>query len=280
MPCQEAVSMRVSDLQGFRDRLKSQQFKGEAMRLNFRTDFPAAAERTVDLGRRGPIAAAIALTRTVKDAQGAIKQEMGSVFDRPTNYTLNGTFIKSATKDSLVARVWVKDNPFGKGTPADRFLGPQIFGGQRGLKGMERMLQANGLMPQGWYAVPGEGADIDANGNMRRGQIRQMLSQLKVQQGSGYESRATGSKRSNRTITRQGVTYFALPNGNKGLVPGVYAKRRFALGTAIRPVLIFVQAVEYKKRLPFHEVGQATAEARFPVHFEAEFNRPRPGPGR
>ena len=271
--------MRVSGLQGFKDRLKSQQCKGDTMRMNLRTDFPAVAERIVELGRRGPIVAAIALTRTGKDVQGAIKQEMSSVFDRPTTYALNGTFLKSATKDSLAARVWVKDNPFGKGTPADRFLGPQIFGGQRGLKGMERMLQANGLMPQGWYAVPGEGADIDANGNMRRGQIRQMLSQLKVQQGSGHESRATGSKRSNRTIARQGVTYFALPNGNKGLVPGVYAKRRFALGTAIRPVLIFVQAVEYKKRLNFHDVGQATVEARFPVHFEAEFNRPRPGQG-
>jgi len=245
------------------------------MRMNLRSDFPAAADQIVDLGRRGPIVAAIALTRTARDVQGAIKDEMRSVFDRPTTYAVNGTFLKAATAASLSARVWVKDNPFGKGTPADRFLGPQIFGGSRGHKGMERMLQANGKMPQGWFAVPGEGADIDANGNMRRGQIRQMLSQLKVQQGSGYESRATGSQRSNRTIARQGVTYFALPNGNKGLPPGVYAKRRFALGTAIKPVLIFVQQADYKKRLNFHEVGQATIAERFPVHFEAELNRPR-----
>lgn len=249
------------------------------MRMSLKSSFPAVANRITELGRRGPIVAAISLTRTGKDVQGAIKDEKRSVFDRPTNYALNGTFLKSATKDRLEARVWIKDDPWGKGTPADKFLGPQIFGGSRNQKGMERMLQANGMMPQGWFAVPGEGADLDGNGNVRRGQIRQVLSQLKVQRGAGYESRASGSQRSNRTIARQGVTYFVLPNGNKGLLPGIYLKRKFAHGTAIRPVFIFVQQVQYQQRLRFHEVGQATIERRFPHHWETEFNRPRPGAG-
>lgn len=248
------------------------------MRMNLRSSFPAVADQIAGMGRRGPIVAAIALTRTAKDVQAAIKEEMRSVFDRPTNYALNGTFLKSATKDRLEARVWVKDL-VSNGTPADRFLGPQIFGGARRHKRMEMMLQANGMMPQGWFAVPGAGADLDANGNIRRGQIRQMLSQLKVQRTAGYESRATGSQRSNRTIARQGVTYFALPNGNRGLPPGVYLKRKFAHGSAIRPVFVFVQQTQYQQRLRFHEVGQAVVEARFPVHFETEFNRPRPGGG-
>lgn len=247
------------------------------MRMNLKSSFPAVADQLDGMGRRGPIVAAIALTRTAKDVQEAIKAEMRSVFDRPTPYAINGTFLKSATKNRLEARVWVKDDPWGKGTPADRFLGPQIFGGARTNKGMERMLQANGMMPQGWFAVPGAGAQLDANGNIRRGQIRQILSQLKVQRTAGHESRATGSQRSNRTIARQGVTYFALPNGNRGLPPGVYMKRKFAHGTAIRPVFVFVQQVQYKTRLQFHAIGQATVEARFPVHFETEFNRPRPG---
>jgi len=247
------------------------------MRMNLRTSFPAAAAQVDQLGRRGPIVAAIALTRTGKDVQAAIRNEKQAVFDRPTKFALNGTFLKAATRSKLEARVWVKDNQFGVGTPAEKFLGPQIFGGARGHKGMERMLQANGMMPQGWFAVPGDGADLDANGNVRRGQIRQMLSQLKLQRGGGYESRATGSQRSNRTIARQGVTYFALPNGNKGLLPGVYMKRKFAHGSAIKPMFIFVQQTQYQKRLRFHEVGQATVDARFPFHWEAEFNRPRPG---
>lgn len=243
------------------------------MRMSMKTNFPAMADRLAALGRQGPFVAAVSLTRTAKDVQAAIKDEMRTAFDRPTAYALNGMFLKAATKTNLEARVWVKDNPFGKGTPADRFLGPQIFGGGRRHKGAERLLQSSGLMPAGWYLVPAAGAQLDGNGNIRRAQLRQILSQLRVQGGSGHESRATGSQRSNRTIGRQGVTYFALPNGNRGLLPGVYLKRKFGHGTAIRPVFIFVSGVEYQSRLKFHEVGQATIAARFPVHFEAEMGK-------
>lgn len=243
------------------------------MRMSIKSNFPAMADRISELGRQGPFVAAVSLTRTAQDVQAAIKEEMRTAFDRPTAYALNGMFLKRATKTSLEARVWVKDDPFGKGVPADRFLGPQIFGGQRRHKGAERLLQANGLMPDGWYLVPAAGAHLDGNGNIRRGQITQILSQLKVQRSAGHESRATGSQRSNRTIARQGVTYFALPNGNRGLLPGVYLKRRFGHGSAIRPVFIFVSKVEYQSRLKFHEIAQATIDARFPVHFEAELQK-------
>lgn len=240
------------------------------MKISMKTNFPAMADRLAELGRQGPFVAAVSLTRTMRDVQGAIKDEMRTVFDRPTAYALNGTFLKPATKTNLESRVWVKDNPFGKGTPADRFLLPQIEGGNRSLKGFERLLQRNGFMPAGWYAVPAAGAQLDGNGNVRRSQITQLLSQLKVQRGEGHESRASGSARSNRTIARQGVTYFALPNGHRGLLPGVYLKRRFGHGTAIRPVFIFVEKMQFKPRLRFYDVGMATVNRRFPVHFEAE----------
>lgn len=238
------------------------------MRISIQTNFPDVARRISDLGSQGPYVASAALTRSVKDAQGAIKAEMQRAFDRPTAYALNGTFVKAATKNRLEARVWVKDNVASKGTPADRFLLPQIYGGGRGQKGMERMLQRSGLLPAGWYAVPAAGAQLDGNGNVKRSQIVQILSQLRVQRGAGYESRASGSTRSDRTIARQGVTYFALPSARRGLQPGIYLKRKFAQGSAIRPVFIFVPRVTYQPRLKFFEVGEATAKQRFPVHFD------------
>lgn len=241
------------------------------MRISIQTNFPEIAQRLSEMGRQASFAAAVSLTRTAQDVQAAIKTEMQTVFDRPTTYALNGTFLKAATKQNLESRVWVKDNPFSRGTPADRFLLPQIYGGTRGLKGMERILQRNGLMPSGWFAVPAAGAQLDGNGNVKRSQITQILSQLRVQRGAGYESRATGSARSNRTIARQGVTYFALPQVRRGLKPGIYLKRRFAHGSAIRPVFIYVQAVQYRPRLRFFEVGQAVADAQFPRHFETEW---------
>ncbi|MFC5548182.1 hypothetical protein [Massilia aerilata] len=243
------------------------------MRINIQTNFPDVASRLQALGRQAPFVAAVSLTRSMQDAQAAIKSEMQRAFDRPTAYALNGTFLKAAKKDNLEARVWVKDNPFGKGTPADRFLLPQIYGGGRGLKGIERLLQANGLMPSGWFVVPGAGAQLDGNGNVKRSQIVQILSQLKVQRGAGHESRATGSARSNRTIARQGVTYFALPKVRRGLQPGIYLKRAFAHGSALKPVFIFVRSVQYRPRLKFFEVGQATVNAQFPRHFDAEWTK-------
>lgn len=243
------------------------------MRVSIQNNFPEVGQRLRLLGRQAPFVAAVSLTRSVKDGQAAIRTETPRAFDRPTSYTLNSTFLKPATKTRLEARVWVKDQAFGKGTPADRYLLPEIDGGPRGQKGMERLLQRNGLLKAGWYAVPSAGAQLDSNGNVKRSQITQILSQLKLQRSAGFESRATDSTRSNRTVARQGVTYFALATKHRGLEPGIYLKRRFAHGSAVRPVFIFVPFVLYRPRLRFYEVGERAINARFPVHFDAEWTK-------
>jgi hypothetical protein len=243
------------------------------MKINVRSNASDVEKRVRELGSQVVFAAAVSLTRAVKDAQDAERKEMMRAFDRPTTYALNGTFIKAATKQNLEARLWVKDNPFGKGTPADRFLLPEIHGGKRGQKGMERALQAAGLLPAGWFAVPAAGAQLDGNGNVKRSQIVQILSQLQVQQKAGYDSKRSTSAASKRTVARQGVTYFALPVATRGLRPGIYLKRKFAHGSAIRPVFIFVSRIQYKPRFKFFEVGQAVAESRFGFHFNAEIGK-------
>jgi hypothetical protein len=243
------------------------------MRINIASNLPDIAARLTALGRQAPFVLAVSMTRSIKDAQAAIRAEQQRVFDRPTTYSLNGTFVKPATRTSLEARVWVKDNVGSKGTPADRFLGPEIFGGNRGQKGMERLLQRSGLMPAGWFAVPGAGAQLDNYGNVKRSQVVQILSQLKLQRGAGYESRASGSTRSNRTIARQGVTYFALPAARRGLKPGIYMKKPGTPGGGIKPVFLFVRSVAYRERLKFFDVGMKAVQANFPTHFETEMGK-------
>ena len=241
------------------------------MRISIETNFPDVAARIVQFGKQGRFAAAVALTRTAQlDVKPAIKKEMSRAFDRPTAYTLNSTVTKRATKDNLEARVWLKDDIYAKGTPADRYLAPQIFGGERRQKGLERALQAARLMPPGYVAVPAVGAQLDGNGNVKRSQIVQILSQLRLQRGAGYESRRTGSARSNRTIARQGVTYFAVPTTTRGLQPGVYLKRQFAGGSAVKPVFVFARRAVYRPILKFFEVGEQVARRRFPDHFNSE----------
>lgn len=243
------------------------------MKITVNSNASLVEQRLRALGGQVVFAAAVSLTRAAKDAQAAERKEMMRTFDRPTTYALNGTLVKAATKQNLEARVWVKDNPFGNGTPADRFLLPEIYGGKRGQKGMERALQAAGLLPAGWFAVPAAGAQLDANGNVKRSQIVQILSQLQVQMKAGYDSKRSSSAASKRTVARQGVTYFALPSATRGLKPGIYLKRKFAHGSAIRPVFVFVPRIQYKPRFKFIEVGQAVAENRFKFHFDGEITK-------
>lgn len=243
------------------------------MRLNSSSNAAEVAQRINEFGRQAVFAAAVSMTRGVGDAKKAVVDEMRRAFIGPTPYALNGLVTKPATKQKLEARLWVKDNPFGKGTPADRFLLPEIYGGERGQKGMERVLQRSGLIPAGWFAVPAAGAQLDGNGNVKRSQITQMLSQLQVQSGTGYESRRSNRAASRSTVARQGVTYFALPKARRGLKPGIYLKRKFAHGSAIRPVFIFVSRVQYRSRLKFHEVGEQVSQARFKYHWDIEIGK-------
>jgi hypothetical protein len=67
------------------------------------------------------------------------------------------------------------------------------------------------------------------------------------------------------------VTYFALASKHQGLEPGIYLKHRFAYGSAVRPVFIFVPSVLYRPRLPFYAVGESTIRTRLPVYFDAEW---------
>lgn len=238
-----------------------------ALRINVETNFPEIAARLRSLGADAANVAAVELSRTAWEVRTAIKGEMSRAFDRPTQYTLNGVLVRPATRTRLEAHVWLKDQgSAGKGTPADRYLAPQIVGGPRGLKGMEKALQARGLMHPGQFAVPAAGAQLDANGNVKRSQIVQILSQLQVQQRGGYESRRSDSSASRRAVGRQGVTYFALPDLRRGLKPGIYLKRKFGHGSAIRPVFIFTSAAQYQARLKFVEVADATVAERLPIN--------------
>src|SRR5271157_979482 len=65
--------------------------------------------------------------------QTDIVQTMTQVFDRPTPYALNSTYVVPATKDRLESFVQLK-NGAAKGTPAIKFLDPEVFGEERNPK--------------------------------------------------------------------------------------------------------------------------------------------------
>lgn len=244
--------------------------------MSIKTNFPQVQAKLSALGKQGRYAAAVALTRTAQDVQTDLRKEMSKVFDRPTRFTLNSLYLKRATKVTLTARVWLKDD---FGTRA-HYLMPQIEGGSRPQKRFEQLLRQRGMLADGERAVPGAGARLDAHGNMSRGQIVQIISQLGGFNLAGSNQNATDSKRSKRK--RSQVSYFYARRGEsrsgrgswkhgakvQHLPTGIYA--RTATGS-ITPVLIFVRTVKYRIRFHFTSVAVATVGRAFPRHFAREY---------
>ena len=251
------------------------------MKIDVRDNFPQVQAAMRENAKQVTFATAVALTRTAQDVRAAERQGMQTAFDRPTAFTLNALFVKPATKVDLTARVWLKDY-YGP-----NFLMPQITGGSRPHKRFEQLLMQRGLMSATERAVPGAGAKLDGHGNMSRGQIVQVLSQLKSFNMSGFDANATNSKRSKAKRVREayfvsngkGVTPYGRGSWKRGrksqhLERGVWVRISFgATSTAVMPVLLFVPKVSYRKRYPFDQIGQDAVAQAFPGHFEREYAR-------
>lgn len=224
-----------------------------------RHNIAAGSEYLTQLGATDiPFAIAIALTKTAKEVQAAEISEMGRVFNRPTPFALRGTFLKPATPQRQEARVWLKDDPLGVGTPAAKFLGPQIFGGERGHKRFEKALIHYRIMPADMYAVPGERARLDQYGNLSRGQIVQILSALgAAERVSGYLANRTA-----RSAKRKGkalIDYFVGRPGNGDGPMGIWQR----VGEGARPVVIFVKRPVYRPRFRWFEVADRVVADRY-----------------
>lgn len=232
-----------------------------------------------------PYAMAKSLTRTAQDVQTAEVEEMKRVFDRPTPWTLNSVYIVPAKKDNLMATVWLKDDAtyinyagavaggnVGKsGTPASKFLWPEIFGGDRHLKRFEKALQYAGILPPGMYCVPGQGAELDAYGNIKSGLIIQLISYFKGFADVGYKANITEegkAKLKRGTKKKRGYEYFAVTKTGAHLKPGIYRRVGFAWGSAIKPILMFVRKPSYRPRLDFFGVGNKVGEQMLPRNFD------------
>jgi hypothetical protein len=201
-----------------------------------------------------PFATVYAMTLTARDVREVEIGTMQRVFDRPTPYALYALRVQPATRASMVASVEYKE--FG-GTPAKRFLNPEVHGGERSQKASERLLLP--LMRGYRYWVPGRGAELNGYGNVSGAVVRRILSQVKA--SSDPLSNASNSARSKRK--RKNDAFFVPKTGSK-LRAGVWQRK----GGGIKPVLIFVNRASYRKRFPFYETAGGVVADRFKVNFE------------
>jgi hypothetical protein len=194
---------------------------------------------------------AYALTKTGQDIKDAEYASTRDVFDRPTRYTLNSLQLTPATKDKLTA---VVDYRYFGGTPADRYLGPQVEGGARSHKSHEKALIAAGIMRPSEFTVPGAGVELDQYGNVKGGTFTRILSQLRASRDSTQNMTAKSRK---RAISRAKGQYFVM----RGRVSadGIYQRT----DKGIIPILMFVRTPRYRQRYPFHTIGQGVFKDRF-----------------
>jgi hypothetical protein len=234
------------------------------------------AESQVDFG------AARGLTWTGRDVREAEQREIAAVIKNPTTYTLRSLYLKPATKRDLRAVVWLKGDPY-----SQHYMLPLIEGGERRMKRFERRLQMLGYMRADERAVPGQGVTLDAYGNVSRGLVVKILSQLKTAVVQGDFSNASQSKRSQ--AKRANVQYFvsqgpgsqraaflgrAKGGGLKAgtqpqhLPRGVWERRQHAWGSSVKPIFLFVPQHRYRKLLRFFEVASSVLRARLSINID------------
>lgn len=226
----------------------------------------------------------------------AAKGEMERVFDRPTPWVKGAVqYNKAGLSGSRVRNPGVFDQ-FGKphfatlagdrltavidldrwgnkqGVSVSDVLRAEIVGGGRRHKRHEVALQRAGILPSGMFVVPGEAAQIDAYGNMNKGQINQILSWFRAFGEQGYRANMVDKTRdrlgrgSKRTGTR-GFSYLVLPRGRGKLLPGIYQRVVTGFGSALRPVMVFVRAPRYSQRYDFYSVAKKAAVAQLNKSF-------------
>lgn len=188
--------------------------------------------------RQVPFATARALTATAKAVESAEKAEIRQVFDNPVPFTQRGVAITPATKQKLVAVVFLKRQQAA-------YLDAQIKGGPRKRKPFEARFNAEQGQPVP-SVVPGSGAKLNQFGNLSKAQISQL----------GRQARGR----------KQNVF---VPKPGDRLPPGVYRRQQDG---SVKPVLVFTKApAKYRKRFDFFGVARKTVAATWPSKFATSF---------
>lgn len=247
------------------------------MQISIKHNIPevqAALERAAG---QVPFAQMTALNKTAAKAQEAVRKEMLQVFDRPTPWVLNSLRIKFATKSNLQAELAFKDKNSAESSAS--MIEPNVFGGKRHFKAMEARLLRIGLLPSGWTVVPGAAAQLDAYGNMSRGQISQLLNVLGTYTEAGYNkaNAATRARLAKGNVKKNvyGFEYWVNKVGStkaRHLQPGVYQRVKTGFGSSLKPILIFVKLASYKQRLDFFGIAQKTIDKEYAGQFNSAFD--------
>jgi hypothetical protein len=160
-------------------------------------------------------------------------------------------------------------------------LQAQVFGGNRQRKRSEIALARAIDFPPYW--VPGKSAPRDAYGNIQRGTLVKILSQMRASNDpTQNETDKRRASRANRQRKKGGGgSYFVLPVKRGKLTAGVvYERIGSAFGSAVRPVLVGLRRPpRYGVRYDVFKLAQDIFAQRFAVNFRRQIQRMSGGQG-
>ena len=213
------------------------------------------------------VATVSALNSAAYVGSEATKAEMRRVFDRPTPWVLGGVRYVKARRDKLEARIDFDHWGNKQLVTVEKVLAAEILGGVRKHKRHEVALQRSGILPTGMAIVPGPGAALDAYGNLKGGQIVQIMAWFRAFGEQGYKANSTEKTRAklgrDKRNGTKGFAYFALTKPHGKLRPGIYQRFQFAAGSAVKAIMYFVPTPSYKKRFDFYGVADRAARTEF-----------------
>ena len=198
-----------------------------------------------------PTAMRNTLNDLAKDVARREQREIRRVFDRPTPLVAKSPRVtKRASKTDQVAEVSLTaSNPRARAV-LPRILAPAIPGypSDRDQKAFEVALQRAGLLGRNQFLLPSNTIRRDQYGNVGRGLLRSMLTDVTSDAGRG------------RYI-------WATVHGRSGDVTGIWLASRWRAGKPGALMMLVVDAPPtYNKRFRFHDVARDWARQRLPRH--------------
>ena len=231
--------------------------------VNVKSDLDKAIRKMGMIGsKQMPYAVMRAINTTAFSVKQAETETIKRVFDRPTKFTIDSVYWLPGNKKNLTAKVWLKDFA-PKGTPAEKYLQAQIFGGQRNTKRIESLLRRRNILGPNMYVMPGKDMTLDAFGNLPKTHYNKLLAQLKANIDT-YQNESIASKK--RRTKRKGSTGYFIGRVNGSPEPGaVY----MAQSGQVKPVLYFTDNASYTARFKFFDVAQSVIAKNLIRNLEA-----------
>ncbi|MXV35634.1 hypothetical protein GS535_03560 [Saccharibacter sp. EH611] len=207
------------------------------------------------------------------DSRRAVVDGMKRVFHNPTNWTLGMFRVIKAPPGRTEAALATKDLVAGQnvGAAAARYLSPDVFGGERGMKPSEHALSK---VSGGQYWVPGNDAPLNASGNIKSSEIKAILSHLSLYEDpskniSEETMRALRKGKKNKNANGQRGKYFIGKSKKSGRPIGVY-KYSGTPGKVLQIIRFVAKPPHYRKILPAQEIVDDVVERNAPSYVERE----------